>query len=281
MSYAATVFKVMIASPGDVTTERSHIREVLHEWNAIHSEMRKIVLLPVAWETHSSPEMGDRAQAIINKQLKDCDLLVGVFWTRIGTATGDYPSGTVEEIEEHIKTKKPTMLYFSSAPVLPDSFDPDQHSELKKFEESCKSRGLCETYSDPNEFKDKFDRQLQRKLNTYSPFTDLSQPSEDADSMVESTIPDMPRLSREAQILLKNASLDRSGNISKEKVTGGVVVRSNNIQFNSENNPRERATWEGATDELEDCGLIKENGSKRDTFNVTKKGYRLADRIKL
>jgi len=95
MSYKATVFKVMIASPSDVASERNLIREILHEWNVINSDMRKIVLLPIAWETHSSPEMGDRPQAIINKQLKDCDLLVGVFWARIGTATGEYPSGTV------------------------------------------------------------------------------------------------------------------------------------------------------------------------------------------
>ena len=134
MSYKSTVFKVMIASPSDVCAERTIIREVLAEWNAVHSEMRQVVLLPVGWETHSSPEMGDRPQAIINKQiLKNCDLLVGVFWTRIGTATEDYPSGTVEEIEEHIKAGKPVMLYFSSAPVLPDSVEADQYAELKRF----------------------------------------------------------------------------------------------------------------------------------------------------
>ena len=31
------------------------------------SAKTKIVLEPVGWETHSSPEMGDRAQEIINK----------------------------------------------------------------------------------------------------------------------------------------------------------------------------------------------------------------------
>ncbi|HPE62611.1 MAG TPA: DUF4062 domain-containing protein [Methanothrix sp.] len=182
MSYNATVFKVMIASPGDVRDERKLIREVLHDWNDIHSETRKIVLLPVAWETHSSPEMGDRPQAIINRQLKDCDLLVGVFGTRIGTATGDYSSGTVEEIEEHIKMKKPAMLYFSrDALVSPCSFDPVQYSKLKEFEEACKSKGLCETYSDIDELKDKFKRQLQLKLNEDMHFTGISQPLKDTE----------------------------------------------------------------------------------------------------
>lgn len=144
MSYKAEVYKVMVASPSDINKEKNIIRETLSEWNVVNSEMRKIVLLPVGWETHSSPEMGDRAQAIINKQLKECDLLVSVFWTRIGTATGEYPSGTVEEIQEHIKAKKPAMLYFSSAPVNPEAVDSSQYSELKKFKQLCESNGLCE-----------------------------------------------------------------------------------------------------------------------------------------
>ena len=61
------------------------------------------MLEPVGWETHSVPELGDRPQAIINRQiLRESDLLIAVFWTRIGTATGAHPSGTVEEIEEHL-----------------------------------------------------------------------------------------------------------------------------------------------------------------------------------
>jgi len=41
MSYNAHVFNVMIASPGDVASERSIIRDVIYEWNAIHSKSRK------------------------------------------------------------------------------------------------------------------------------------------------------------------------------------------------------------------------------------------------
>jgi len=68
VGYAADVKKVVIASPGDVSHERRLIREVIDEWNAIHAEDRHIVLMPVGWETHSSPVMGDRPQAIINSQ---------------------------------------------------------------------------------------------------------------------------------------------------------------------------------------------------------------------
>jgi hypothetical protein len=45
MGYDARVVKVMIASPGDVSTERQVVRDVLTEWNNIHSEDRKLVLM--------------------------------------------------------------------------------------------------------------------------------------------------------------------------------------------------------------------------------------------
>jgi hypothetical protein len=277
MPYNANVFKVMIASPGDVAGERTVIREVLAEWNVIHSDTRKLVLLPIGWETHTSPEMGERPQAIINKQiLKDCDLLVGVFWTRIGTATGDYASGTVEEIEEHIKAGKPAMLYFSAAPVLPDSVDATQYAALKAFKDSCKSRGLYETYADINEFKGKFYRQLQLKLNQDSYFTDHSSPTAETAPSV-SSVPDVPRLSREAQTLLKEAVQDPSGTVIRLPHIGGLIIQTHEKGFVEEGNPRSRAIWEGALQELQAAGLIADRGYKNEVFGVTREGYEIAE----
>lgn len=100
MSYLANVLNVMIASPSDVIQERLAIRDVITEWNTIHARDRKTVLMSIGWETHAVPDMGDRPQAIINKQLlHDADLLVAVFWARLGSPTGVAASGTIEEIE--------------------------------------------------------------------------------------------------------------------------------------------------------------------------------------
>jgi hypothetical protein len=277
MPYKANVFKVMIASPGDVAGERTVIREVLAEWNVIHSNTRKIVLLPIGWETHVSPEMGERPQAIINKQiLRDCDLLVGVFWTRIGTATGDYTSGTVEEIEEHIKTGKPAMLYFSAAPVLPDSVDATQYAALKAFKASCKSRGIFETYADLNEFKGKFYRQLQLKLNQDSYFTEHSSPAVETAPSV-SSVPDVPGLSREAQTLLKEAVQDSAGRIFRIPSLQGLVIQTNGKGFVEAGNPRSEALWAGALEELKQSGLIVDRSFKNEVFYVTRKGYEVAE----
>ena len=66
MAYTATVIPVMIASPGDVAEERQVIREMIHEWNDINSARSKVMLTPIGWETHTSPELGVRPQKLIN-----------------------------------------------------------------------------------------------------------------------------------------------------------------------------------------------------------------------
>lgn len=165
MSVQATVYRVLIASPSDVLSERKAITEVLYAWNALNSVAMNIVLLPVMWETHSAPEMGGRPQEIINKQLvRDCDFLIGTFWTRIGTHTGVAVSGTVEEIREFLKAGKPVMLYFSTAPVVPDSIDPIQYKQLVDFRNDCKSKGLIEWYESVGDFREKLSRHITIRI---------------------------------------------------------------------------------------------------------------------
>ena len=282
MPFDAKVFRVMIASPSDVIRERGVIREVLAEWNAIHSAQRRTVFLPLGWESHASPDMGGRPQEIINKQvLKDADLLVGVFWTRIGTATGTHSSGTVEEIEEHLSSGKPAMLYFSSAPVVPDSVEPEQYAALKGFKDGCKSRGLFENYSDVSEFRNKFYRQVQLKLNQDDSF---KVPLAIATTGVEfsNTLPGIPSLSKEAQIILREAAQAANGIIMVRVHLMGfnIQVNGKNLVNDNENKGRTRALWEGAIDELERLSLVTVSDSNRNVFRITREGYALADLLK-
>lgn len=163
MAYKANVYQILIASPSDVVKERKAIPEVISSWNAVNSADLGVVLLPVMWETHSMPEMGDRPQAIINKQLvKDCDVLIGAFWTRIGTHTGVAESGTVEEIEEFKAANKPIMLYFSSQPVIQDSIDQDQYKKLASFKNKCRKEGLVDQYNSISDLREKLINHLTR-----------------------------------------------------------------------------------------------------------------------
>lgn len=279
MSYHSNVFNVMIATPGDVASERAIIRDVIYEWNAVHSRTRKIVLLPIGWESHSSPEMGASPQSIINNQILEmCDLLVGVFWTRIGTATDDFASGTVEEIEKHVETGKPAMLYFSSQPVAMDTVDLDQVARLKAFKESCRGRGLYESYDNHSDFKEKFYRHLQHKLNQHPLFNLVE--DEMITDVTESKTP-LPNLSPEARILLKEASKDPHGIISHIRYIGGTTIQTNGNNVITSSERREVAKWEQALEGLIAQGLVVDHGQKGQVFEITNLGYQIADMIAL
>lgn len=166
MAFPASVYRILVASPGDVGEEREIIPEIINEWNAVSAFATKIILMPVKWETHSSPLLGGRPQAILNEQIvKDADLLVGVFWTRMGTATGMAVSGTAEEIQQFVDSDKPVMLYFSHSPIDPDKIDIEQFTTLKKFKEKMRLQGLTESYIGTSDFRQKFTRQLGINLN--------------------------------------------------------------------------------------------------------------------
>lgn len=77
MAFEATVYRVLIASPGDVTPERDVIERAIIEWNDKHSRGRSIVFLPVRWE-RAAPRGGAPGQDVVNEDLVDTsDVLVG------------------------------------------------------------------------------------------------------------------------------------------------------------------------------------------------------------
>jgi hypothetical protein len=274
MPYQATVFNVLIASPGDVQVERNIVRDVINEWNAIHSPSRGIVFQPIGWETHSHPAMGGRPQGVLNDQiLKHADLLVAIFWTRLGTPTGEAPSGSVEEIERHVAAGKPAMVYFSSAPVRLDSVDDEQYRALVTFKEQCKRRGLVETYDSQTDFRQKLARQLASKVNNDTYF------AKGTPGVVVAPIPDrpVPEVSEEAKKLLLTARDDKDGLVLRVSLLSGVEIQTNGKQFVERGNPRSEAAWDSALKQLTELGLLEDRGHKGEVYRVTAAGYEMAD----
>jgi hypothetical protein len=282
MAYDAKVLEVMIASPGDVSAERQIVREVLNDWNVMHARTRKAILVPVGWETHSAPELAGRPQQMINDRLLvHCDLLVGIFWTRLGSPTGESASGTVEEIEEHIGSGKPAMLYFSSAPVVPQSLDAEQFGKLQEFKAWAMTRGLIAEFDSIEEFRERLRRDLELNLRDNPHLADLLQenPSQPA---VEGQSHRKVKVSAEAARLLKAAADSRDGIIMALRHMSGVRLQAGGKQMLPDNaGPREVAKWTGALEILENLGLIEATSYKREVFRVTDSGYDAADQIDL
>lgn len=153
MTFQAIAVQVLIASPADVVQERQAAEVAMARWNAMHARDSGVTLLPITWETHAYPEMGARPQEIVNKQIvRQSDVLVGIFWTRVGTPTGVAESGTVEDVKEFIEAGKPVLLYFASRPVAPDSVDPGQLAAVRTFKNEIRAQGLVDDFESIEDF---------------------------------------------------------------------------------------------------------------------------------
>lgn len=269
MPYEAKIYNVMIASPGDVNEERQIAQQVIMELNALNAERNKIVLLPITWETHSSPGMGSTPQEIINSQvLEKSDILVGIFWSRLGTPTGEFESGTVEEIEKHAASGRITMVYFSSRDVS-QSTDFNQFRKVREFKDRLQPRGLRVDFNTPEEFKAKLRNHLQLKINEL--VKELDQHNND--NAIVAPISTTNKLSSKAIELLTNLVNDPNGRALKLYVLGGSLLQVNGQSF-SLMNARERAEIDGAMKDLHKNGFIDiKTTTNSESYQLTREGY--------
>lgn len=274
MAFATTTFRVAIASPGDVREERLILREAIHNWNAAHSLSRRIALLPVGWEHNAAPLMGARAQEIINTQVIDsADLLVAVFWTRLGSPTGVAPSGTVEEIREFLSAGKPVMIYFSSAPVKLESVDASQYQALLEFRRWCESNGLIAQYDSVVELRERFARDLALVVNTHPTFAVQAELSDRLEATAVLGPAPQVVLSSAALALLQKTAQDPNGTLIVAETLSGLVVETNSESLAPEGDPKTGAMLRAIVDELKNHGLIEDVGTKGELFRVTHLGY--------
>ncbi len=173
------------------------------------------------------------------------------------------------------------MVYFSSAPVAPESLDASQYETLKKFRQWCQSKGLIEEFENLVDLRAKFTRQLQITLRDNPYLRGLLSKTE---SVSIATVPmdSLPGalLSREAKELLLEAAADRSGQILKLRTLNGTSVQTNKKAFGGGGDPRAEARWEFALEQLVEHRLITSVGSKGEFFKMTTAGYALADSLK-
>ena len=142
---------IAIASPGDVQEERDAVRKVFTNWNDTHQHA---TLHPKMWE-FAVPELGKHPQHILNEKIIDVsDLLIAIFWSKLGTPTPTAPSGTVEEIREFIAKKgaQRVMLYFCQRD-LPNDIDPAELMRLNEFKAEMRTKGLFHQYTTVEEFE--------------------------------------------------------------------------------------------------------------------------------
>lgn len=141
------VLTVLVASPSDLDPERNRLEEVIRELNLTWSKTFHLRLDLVLWETHGYPGLGADAQDVLNRELPDPDIFIGLMWARYGTPTGRAGSGTEEEFSRALSryrqdpTSVRVMIYFKDAPLSPSTIEPEQLAKVQRFRESLGSEG--------------------------------------------------------------------------------------------------------------------------------------------
>ena len=141
------IINCLIISPSDVVEERQAVVDTVELWNAQVGPSTNVLIHTVRWETHARPEMGDRPQAILNRQIvEDCDFAIAVFWSRLGTPSGTKESGSCEEIDL-LRAKGRNVLVYACTRDIPQAMlDEKQISRLGRKLSEYKRQGIVFEY---------------------------------------------------------------------------------------------------------------------------------------
>lgn len=158
-------FRVFVASPGDLTTERRDLARIVGEVNQTHGAPLGYSLELLRWETHATPDAG-RPQQVINDQIGAYDVFVGLMWRRFGTPTGVAGSGTEEEYRIAYRAwqqnpRMPLMFYFCQKPFMPRRIEEvDQVRQVLLFRQELEGKALVWDYPNPKAFQDDIRKHL-------------------------------------------------------------------------------------------------------------------------
>ena len=260
--FKAVVFNVFIASPADVQKERKIFRRRIYRWNALFSEVRKIVLLPLGYETHSPSRFGIPPQETIDSYVLDkSDFLIAIFWSSIGSGA------TIDEIKKHVASGKPAALFFSNIPIPPDRSLGAQ--DVLKFKLENKGKTYYREFEDHSMLNDLIDHEINLFIS------DQVLSVEEISEKME--VIDPGKFSEKAREIITVLS-QTSRPLRVQEFPEAFQIDSGEHMIYNANDRKEWANWKDAIKELEDSELIEfiKSISHGDIFELTKGGWDLA-----
>ena len=128
-------YHVFLASPGDVSVERQHVRQFFDRYNRHTAHLWNVHFEVVDWENYSTIGVG-RPQELITEQTLEkyrhsLALVIGIMGQRFGSPTGEAESGTEEEfnwaMQYYQKHGFPEIKwFFRKTDKLEIATDPDE-----------------------------------------------------------------------------------------------------------------------------------------------------------
>lgn len=157
--------RIFLSSPSDVGNERNTVFKIAEELNIGMSNAIKKRLEIVGWEDVNA-STSDYAQNVINEQIGDYDIFLGILSIRFGTPTPNAGSGTEEEFEiayQNFKNRKlaDISLFFKTDGFTTSDINIDQFALVSEFKKKISGLGCYRV-----DFKEIDFENLARKLLT-------------------------------------------------------------------------------------------------------------------
>jgi hypothetical protein len=167
-------FRVVVASPADVFDCREAVLTAINEISRIF-ESRKIAIRGLNWEEYASPGIDAEPQAVINRQLlRDYDILIAIFGTKLGSPTANFRSGTIEELEHALGDKDNPMAIDRAHVYFRDKIDSlsrvsaDDLRQVENYRDELKTRGvLFRTFNGNEELQREVRVNIQRAVTKF------------------------------------------------------------------------------------------------------------------
>lgn len=169
----------IISYPSDAADDANKVKQAIKDFNdLVDYEDLKFDYLD--WNENLSTGRAERGQEVVNEELARCDLILAVFRNRLGTPTGGFASGSVEEVQRFIERPKKAAVdfsvhvFFNDSPTSPSKMVPEEMLQLQAFKAQLSSQGvLYKSYAD----SDRLEHGVRLALKKYN---SSSEPSLDS-----------------------------------------------------------------------------------------------------
>lgn len=169
MPFSAQIYALLFSSPGDVSKDVEFAAGAVQRWNVIYGKEFGANVMPLHWSTAAAAEFGVRPQQSLNDQLvEQADIVIALFWHRVGTDTGKAASGTVEEIEEAYRRGAQVAVLRCVKPIAPTDVDHEQIEKLNAYLQSIRDRALILEYEDTDSLRQRVETILTRTITASS-----------------------------------------------------------------------------------------------------------------
>ncbi|GEM_PF-6037364 len=183
-----TVLKIVVSSPNDVQDERQMIPRIIEELNRGIAGTFNLRLETKTWEADTHPGThpdGPQGLIDLNLEIKQSDILIGIFWKRFGTPVKNALSGTEHEIKTAYECwqkhgRPQIMLYFRQDGNSPSTLgEQEQLEQIRRFKETLPEEIFYWPYANLDEFerlvrnhltqyiKTQLDMEVSRRVDIY------------------------------------------------------------------------------------------------------------------